>query len=105
MAKTMSGEVQGDERKRTTDEVSKTIRRRQNWGPSTTPGKVQGDPVYCLGGVRHAGGMNLSLALVWNVGTCRPDAKGEIQVEETTRMRVPMRGTGADQLVVVVKSL
>ena len=24
--------------------------------------------------------MNLSLALVWNVGTCRPDAKGEIQV-------------------------
>jgi hypothetical protein len=38
MAKTMSGEVQGDERKRTTDEVSKTIRRRQNWGPFTTPG-------------------------------------------------------------------
>ena len=38
IAKTMSGEVQGDERKRTTDEVSKTIRRRQNWGPFTTPG-------------------------------------------------------------------
>ena len=32
MAKTMSGEVQGDERKRTTDEVSKRMRRRQNWG-------------------------------------------------------------------------
>jgi acyl-CoA synthetase (AMP-forming)/AMP-acid ligase II len=29
---------------------------------------------------------------VWNVGTCRSDDKGEIQVEETTRMRVPMRG-------------
>jgi hypothetical protein len=42
---------------------------------------------------------------VWNVGTCRPDAKGEIQVEETTRMRVPMRGTGADQLAVVLKFL
>jgi len=39
-------------------------------------------------------------ALVWNVGTCRPDTKGEIQVEETTRMRVPMRGTGAEQSVV-----
>ena len=24
--------------------------------------------------------MNLNLALVWNVGTCRPDVKGEAQV-------------------------
>ena len=24
--------------------------------------------------------MNLNLALVWNVGTCRPDVKGETQV-------------------------
>ena len=32
MAMTMSGEVQVDERKRTTGEVSKTKRRRQNWG-------------------------------------------------------------------------
>ena len=28
----VSGEVQGGERKRTTGEVSKRIRRRQNWG-------------------------------------------------------------------------
>ena len=80
MAKTMSGEVQGDERKRTTDEVSKTIKRRRNWGPFTTPGKIQRKPVYRLGDVRHAGGVNLKLALVWNVGTCRPDVKGETQV-------------------------
>jgi hypothetical protein len=38
MTEIVSGEVQGDERKRTADEVSKTIRRRQNWGPFTTPG-------------------------------------------------------------------
>ena len=25
--------------------------------------------------------MTLVQALVWNVGTCRPDAKGEVQVE------------------------
>jgi hypothetical protein len=31
MAKTVSGKVQGDERKRTTDEVSKTKRRCRNW--------------------------------------------------------------------------
>ncbi len=29
----VAGEVQGDEHKRTTDEVSKELRRRQNWGP------------------------------------------------------------------------
>jgi len=33
-AKTVSGEDQGDERKRTTDEVSKIFGRRQNWGLS-----------------------------------------------------------------------
>ena len=41
---------------------------------------------------------------MWNVGTCRSDDKGETQVEETTRVRVPMRSTGADQPVVVKKS-
>ena len=40
-----------------------------------------GKPAYCLGGVRHKGGMTLIQALVWNVGTCRPDVKGETQVE------------------------
>lgn len=40
------------------------------------------EPVYCLGDIRHKGSMNLIQALVWNVGTCRSDVKGEIQVEE-----------------------
>jgi hypothetical protein len=39
------------------------------------------------------------------MGTSRPDAKGEIQVAESTRVRVPMQGTGAEQLVVVLKWL
>ena len=61
----------------------------------------------CLLLGRHPakGSANLIQALEWNVGTCRPDVKGEIQVEETTRMRVPMRGTGADQPVLVLKFL
>jgi len=37
--------------------------------------------VYCPDGVRHEGGVNLIQALVWNVGICRPDVKGETQVE------------------------
>lgn len=65
----MSGECRGDERKQTTDEVSKGKRRRQNWGTVYTPGSVQEKPADCLGGVRHKGGVNLTQALMWNVGT------------------------------------
>jgi len=100
----LSGKVQGGERKQTTsgDEMK---RRCQNWGAYHLPGRVQSKPVYCLDDIRHKGSANRIQALVWNVGTCLPDAKGEIQVEETTRMRVPMPGTGTDQLVVVRKFL
>jgi len=44
MAKTVSGEVQGDERKQTTGEVSKIYGRRQNWGLSVPQDKLVGEP-------------------------------------------------------------
>ena len=47
---------------------------------SCTPGPVQRGPASCLGGIRHKGGASLIRALVWNVGTSRPDVKGETQV-------------------------
>ena len=43
-----------------------------------------------MGGVRHKDGVNLNQALVWNVGTCRPDAKGE------TQMGGPHKGESTD---------
>jgi hypothetical protein len=43
------------------------------------PGQVQEESAAGLGDIRHRGGVNLDRALVWNVGTCRLDAKGEIQ--------------------------
>ena len=43
------------------------------------PGQVQEEPAAGLGGIRHRGGVNRDQALVRNVGTCRLDAKGEIQ--------------------------
>jgi len=46
------------------------------------PGQAQRPPVYWLGGIRHGGGVNLVRALLRNVGTCRSDGKGEIQVED-----------------------
>ena len=90
MAKTVSGEVQGDERKRTTDEVSKIYGRRQNWGLPVPQDKLVGKPADCPSGVRHRSGVTLIQALVRNVGTCRPDVKGETQV------RGPHKGESTD---------
>jgi len=44
-------------------------------------GQARGVPVDGPGGIRHEGGVTSMQAVVWNVGTCRPDAKGETQVE------------------------
>ena len=41
--KTVSGEVQGDERKRTTNEVSKTRRRCRNWRRTLLQDKSRGN--------------------------------------------------------------
>ncbi len=60
-------------------------------------------PADWLGGVRCVGGVKLFRALLGNVGTCRLDVKGEAQVTNGTRASVPMPGTGAEQLVVVMK--
>ena len=38
-----------------------------------------GRPDFCLGGIRHEGGVTLYQAFVWNAGTCRSDVKGETQ--------------------------
>ena len=46
------------------------------------PGQVQEAPAAGLDGIRHIGGVNRDQALVWNVGTCRLDAKGEVQVDD-----------------------
>src|SRR3954452_6672019 len=59
----------------------------------------------CPRGIRHLGGAKSDQALVWNVRTCRPDAKGDVQAAKSARARVPMRGTGTEQSAVGVKVL
>ena len=71
---------QGDEHKRTIDEASKAHRRRQNRGLLGSPGGVCARPAYGPFGVRRTGGVTLIQALMRNVGTCRPDAKGAARV-------------------------
>lgn len=48
-------------------------------GSVVGPGQVQTKPVYGLDGVRRRSSARLSQAPVRNVGTCRPDAKGEVR--------------------------
>ncbi len=71
------GECWEDERKRTVDEVSKSYRRHRNHAPISGVGQARMEPAYCPSGDRHKDGVSPAQALVWNVGTCRFDAKGE----------------------------
>jgi hypothetical protein len=41
--------------------------------------EVEAGPAYGLDGGRHKGGVISVQALAWNVGTCRYDAKGNVQ--------------------------
>ena len=62
-------------------------------------------PALCPTGARHTDGKNSDQASMRNRRTRRPDAKGDAQVAETTRARVPKRGTGAEAFVVGLKVL
>jgi len=53
----------------------------QNLRAGASQGLTWRKPSYRPGGNRHRGGMNWVQALIWNLGTCRFDDKGEIQVE------------------------
>ena len=66
--------------------------------------EARGEPADCPSGDRHEGGASPAQALVRNVGTYRPDAKGELRVAAPRRGRVPMRGEGADGPVVATKA-
>ena len=61
-----------------------TCRKRiddvETGGKSLTRDKSGGCPDCGPDGIRHEGGVTLNRALARNVGTCRPDAKGEVQM-------------------------
>ena len=74
-------------------------------GGMDAPGPGQTQPADGLSGVRHEGGVTPAQASMRNVGTCRRDAKEKLQQATPGRARVPMRGTGAESLVVGLKVL
>jgi hypothetical protein len=75
-------------------------------GMVVAPGKSSGGALEPgPDGIRLGGGVTPDQALLWNAGTCRPDAKGEAQAGEPRKARVPMWGTGTEQSVVGMKAL
>jgi hypothetical protein len=57
-------------------------KRRRNRNPHfCSASKGWEKPADCPTGVRHEGGVTLIQALVRNVGTCRPEVKGEVQAD------------------------
>lgn len=65
--------------------------------------EARGKPAYCPSGDRHKGGVSSAQALMRNVGTSSLDVQGRSSSGRPARGRVPMRGGGADRLVVVMK--
>ena len=61
-----------------------TCRKRiddvETGGKSLTRDESGGCPDCGPDGIRHEGGVTLIQASMWNAGTCRSDAKGEIQI-------------------------
>ena len=74
-------------------------------GISLTRDEPGGWPDCCPGGIRREGGVTLNQASMWNAGTCRPMLREKSKEVDPMRVRVPMRGTGAEQPVVVMKVL
>ncbi len=64
--------------------------------------RAWGRPVYCPGGGRHKGGESSTTGSCAERGNLSPRCQGRPSSGRPTRGRVPMRGTGADRLVVVM---
>ncbi len=71
-----------------------------NIWPGTEPGRR---PVYCLGGDRHEGGVSSTTGSRAERGNLSPRCQGRPSSGRPMRGRVPIRGTGADRLVVAMK--
>jgi hypothetical protein len=64
---------------------------------------AQRQPADWLGGNRYLGGAIPMTGSCAERGNLCPDAKGDLRSGETVRGRVPMRDTGTDEFVVVVR--
>ena len=100
---TRSGDWQEEDRKETTEDVSKPYGRCQNRRDTLLRDQFRRRPAYGRSGIRHKGGLSLPEARKRNVGTWGSDDNGEATSGRTTRARVRKRRPGAEQPVVAEK--
>jgi hypothetical protein len=77
---------------------------RQNRGRLHSPGQACRVPDYRASGGRRLGGENLIQASVWNCGNQSFRCQGRSTSGRNHEARVPMRSTGTDRPVVVMKA-
>ena len=77
----------------------------ENRWNSLTWDEPGGRPDFCPDDIRHEGGVTLNQASAWNMGTCRSDAKGEIQAGGPRKNESTDESTGAEQPVIALKVL
>jgi len=65
--------------------------------------EARGTPAYCPSGDRHERAVRARLRLSWGTWEPSPRCKGRTPSGRPARGRVPMRGEGADGLVVAMK--
>jgi len=65
--------------------------------------EARGAPVYCPSGDRHQGGASSATGSCAERGNLSPRCKGKSPSGRPARRKVPMRGEGADWLVVAMK--
>ena len=94
---------QRDERKRTSDEASKSLDDTKTGAFTPFRDEHGRCPTYCPCGVRCVGGVTLIRALVRNLRTWPAMPREKAQAAPTARPKVPMRRRGADCPVVAMK--
>ena len=77
---------------------------RQNQGGVEPLGSACREPDYWTSGDRRKGGENLIQASVWNCGNQSLRCQGRSTSGRNHEARVPMRSTGTDRPVVVMKA-
>lgn len=72
-------------------------------GSFVAPRKAYRLPVYWIGGARHRDGVSLGQAFMWNCRNLSFRCQGRSSRRDPLRVRVPMRSTGTEQLVVAMQ--
>jgi hypothetical protein len=90
---TESGDRQEEDRKGTTDEVSKVRDDSQNRGVVVAAGRAPTTPVYGRSGIRHERWPELAMRQLNGTWNLNFDANGEATSGSTTRARVRMRSS------------